>query len=536
MEEKENKEEIGLRPIIINYLLHWKLIIGTGTFAVILGILYLALYPKTYETVARVMIQDENDIMSSGGSFLGEAAGLMKSFGLGGASSGSVNIDDEKATFTSNSLMCEMIYELGLFAEYSEPFSFGYKLYEEKPITVTADSATMAQLDNTIECKLSVSQNSIKIKAKIKGKLNKTFQFTSFPATLNLEQGNFTFSQTESGMGKGSYKLNIDIRPLTAVADDLEEEILIEELSKSSNVIEFFVSDHEKQRSRDIFNTLIKLYNKRSKSYREELGGRSMAFLDGRINGLLYDLSEIENKIASYKTQNKITDVETDIKYYTEYMKDLQGKIIEAEAEGHIIKLLKDFIRDSANHYKLVPSLLSTAGSGSEKSPLTLYNSALLERDRIIKNSGADNPMIAPLTMQIEKLRESVAQMIDNEAQSNQLIISELKGKEKSIMSRMGNVPEQEKTYIDYRRQQEILQGVYLILLQKREETALTLGQSKEKAKVVDAAFTKPRPIAPRKLYAMLGVIAFTLIVTIGWLFCKEQYILLKNDFIRKKG
>lgn len=532
-----NKEEIGLRPIIINYLLHWKLILGVGLVAVFFAILYLIFYPRTYETMARVQIQDENNPLSSGGLALGEAAGLMKSFGLGGGlTSGSIVIDDEIATFTSNHLLSAMIYELGLFVEYSEPFTFGYKLYEDKPLVVTADSLTIARLDDNIDCKVSVSPNNVKIKVKIKkGKVNKTFQFNSLPAVVQLEQGEFTFDHTNSGREKSSYTLHVAIRPLTSVADDLIDEFLIEELSKTSNVIEFSVSDYERQRSKDMFNTLIKIYNTRATAYKNELGQKSMDFLENRIDNLVADLSDVEQEIERYKAKNKITMVDLDVQYYAEYMKELQMKMIEAETQAHIIKIMEGFIKKPENQYKLVPSLLTTGASDSETSPLSLYNQALLERERIIKNSGEDNPMIAPLTLQIDKLRESVYLMIDNAAQSIDLVLKELKEKEKTIVSRMGEVPQQERIYFDLRRQQEILQGVYLILLQKREEIALSIGQSKDKAKVIDPAFTKPLPIAPRKLFAAIGIIAFTLVITVGWIFCTEQYAAFKKDFYRIK-
>lgn len=522
MEEINNKEEIKLRPIIINYLLHWKLILGTGIVAVLLGVLYLIFYPKSFETVARVQIQDENSL-SGGGSVLGEAAGIMKSFGLGGGTSNGIVIDDEIATFSSNSLLSKMVHELGLYAEYIKPYSFNYKLYEDKPMRLIVDSATIVQLEKGINFNISVSPNNIKIKAKIKAdKWKETFQFTSLPATVKLKYGEFTFDHTDIGREKGSYKINIKIRSLTSVADDLSDGLLIEELSKTSSIIEFFTVDYKTQRSRDIFNSLIKLYNIHAVKYRNELGQKSMSFLDGRINNLLNELSDIENTIAAYKNQHKITRTDADIQYYTQSMKDLQGRIIEAEAQSHIIKLMKAFVNDTTNRHRLVPPLLAT-GSNFENTPLTQYNGALLERERIIQNSGADNPMLTPLTLRIDKLRESVSQMIENENQSSQLIINELKEKEKSIMSRMSAVPEQEKMYLDYKRQQEIIQGVYLILLQKREEIALSIGQSKEKARVIDPAFTKPRSVAPRKLYAAIFIVIFTLGISIGFLFIKNN-------------
>ncbi|MDH6306153.1 tyrosine-protein kinase Etk/Wzc [Parabacteroides sp. PF5-5] len=528
--ERKDDETIGLKTILVNYLLHWKLILGVGIFTVILAILYLLLYPKTFETMARVQIQDENSLLSSGSLALGEAAGLMKSFGLGGLSSGSIVIDDEIATFTSNSILSEMIYKLGLYAEYTKPYSF-YRLYKEKPLVVTADSTTLYNLDYVIKFAVSVSPGKVNIKAKIKTENWKgSFQFNELPAVVKMEQGEFIFDHTDMGRANPDYKMNVTVRPLNAVADDLVEEFTIEELSKTSNVIEFLASDYEKQRTKDMFNLLIVLYNERAKEYKNELGARSMVFLDERINNILSDLAKVELDIEDYKSKNRITMVESDVQYYVEYMKDLQMKLIEAEAQSHVIKLMDAFVKDTANQYKIIPSLF-TSGQESENNPLALYNQALLERERLIRNSsGMDNPLIGPVTLQIEKLREGVHQMINNSYQSAQLVIKELKDKEASLFSRMGEVPAQERVYINYKRQQEILQGIYLILLQKREETVLALAQSKEKAKIIDPAFTMPRPVAPRKLYAAIGIVLLTLVITVGWIYGKEQL----NDLIRE--
>ena len=96
MEVKDN-ETIGLKSIIVRYLLHWKLFLGVFLFSIIPAVLYLIYYPRTYEMMARIQIQEDKDL--GGGSFgLGEAAGLMKSFGLGSVSGGVVNNDDELMT------------------------------------------------------------------------------------------------------------------------------------------------------------------------------------------------------------------------------------------------------------------------------------------------------------------------------------------------------------------------------------------------------------------------------------------------------
>lgn len=132
MEVKDN-ETIGLKSIIVRYLLQWKLFLGVFLFSIIPAVLYLIYYPRTYEMMARIQIQEDKDL--GGGSFgLGEAAGLMKSFGLGGGSSSVINIEDELMMLTSNKLLRDMVLDLGVNVEYSEPYSFGYRLYEESPL------------------------------------------------------------------------------------------------------------------------------------------------------------------------------------------------------------------------------------------------------------------------------------------------------------------------------------------------------------------------------------------------------------------
>ena len=127
MEIKDN-EVIGLKSIIVGYLLQWKLFLAVFIFSIIPAVLYLVFYPRTYEIKASIQIQEDKDL--GGGSFgLGEAAGLMKSFGLGSVSGGAVNIEDEMMILTSNKLLREMILELGVNVDYCKPFSF-LRMYE----------------------------------------------------------------------------------------------------------------------------------------------------------------------------------------------------------------------------------------------------------------------------------------------------------------------------------------------------------------------------------------------------------------------
>ena len=180
--------------------------------------------------------------------------------------------------------------------------------------------------------------------------------------------------------------------------------------------------------------------------------------------------------------------------------------------------------------------MLLTLDAGGEGNPLSDYNTILLERSRVIKNSSINNPLVGTLSKQADQLRVSVIKTITNTQEGLQASLKDIRSKVAMIYDKMGSYPVAERQYVELKRDQEITQGVYLLLLQKREETALVLGKMNEKAKVLDDAYVKSRPIGPRKLYAALAMMLLTIIIPVGFLCCKQMYIALKDEFLRQKS
>lgn len=531
----DDREAVGLRPIIAGYLRQRTVILVSAIISLVAAIIYLLVYPKTYEVMARIQIQDDASMMASGGIGLGDAAGVMKTFGLGGLNSGSgVSIDDEISTLRSNSLMRKMVTRLGLYAEYRRPLSF-VKLYGEEPVHVICDSTTLDALDDKVEFRLTATdRDEVTIKAKADGK-KETFHFDGFPAEVRLHGKTFRFERVKqrAGASNGDVKLDITVYPPRWVAEKAADDFLIEDYSKSANIIELSCTDYERRRAKDMLNVLIDYYNQEAYDYKKAQSDVSLVFLNERIAHVMDELEKVERNIERYKAANKITDVEYDIQYYAEYMRDLKGRMIEAETQANMIALMDAFVKNPANRYKLVPSLLTSGAAETEGSAIFLYNQALLEREKAIRNSNEQNPMVASLTTQVDRLRETVFQSINNAQQSMQLTRRSLEKQERELLDRMGSIPVQERVYVDYKRQQEILQGVYLILLQKREEIGLALGQKTDRAKIVDTAFVKAKPVAPRKVFALAGFIVLTLVLSIGWIVCRDQYRLLRKEMKR---
>ena len=526
MAMEDEKEVLGLKHIIIYYLHHWKIFMITFIISLIPAVLYLVMYPKTYEMYSTLQVQDDKDIMSSGGVGLGEAAGLMKSFGLGGISGGGINIDDELNVLKSNDLLNKVVLQLGLNVEYHKPYSWSYKYYENSPLKVTADASAFAHIYADITMEVKVKPGKVTVKVETGGEKQR-FEHSSLPAIVNLPQGEFVIDYAES-VKKEHPKVDMEIvvRPSRWVAEEILEAIVVEEYSKTSNVIELTWRDYEKQRGLDLLNAIVSNYNERANSIKKTEGEKALVFLNSRIDSIMGNLIGIEEAIAAYKNKNKLTNLEYDIQFYAEQMKEIQSKIIEIEAQSHVIDMLDNYVNASENKYNVVPSLLS-AKEGEKGSAISLYNEALIERARLLQNSNEDNPLVESMDKRIVQLRQGVFLSIANARKGLDLTISDLRKKENMILNKMSNVPDQEREYIDYKRQQEILQGVYLILLQKREEVALALGSNKDKGRVVEQAYVKKLPVGPRKLFAAIGIFVATLLMPIGYLFGKEQLLSL---------
>jgi uncharacterized protein involved in exopolysaccharide biosynthesis len=526
--ENKDKETIGLKSIVVRYLFHWKLFLAAFLFSFIPAILYLTFYPRTYEFMAAIQLQEEKE--SNMASFgLGEATGLMKSFGIG-TGGGSVNIDDEIAILTSNRMLRFMILDLGLNVLYSKPYSF-YYMYKDAPLSLTADSMTMANLQDEYIFTVSVAPGHIKVKAKSRlGGFNQTFTYGALPADIQIGTDKFTLDFNHNGVQQeDKFKLKIRYLPASWMAENLKKDILIEDVSTSSNVLEISCSEHSIGRGKDMLNTLIRKYNEDTEAYKCTKENKTMEFVDGRISLVSSDMAKVEMDIETYKKKNEMTLLESDVLFYSETVRDLQTSIIETEAQARLIDLLDEYIKDPANKYNVIPPLL-TAANG-EKGAVSKYNEAIATRDRFLQNSNETNPMFKTADSQVEKLRKGVFIMIENAQKSTAETLDGLKFKEKQLLSKMKSIPEREREYLIYYRDREILQGLYLMLIQKREETILSLGKKNEHARLIEPAYVLKKPLGPRKLYAAIGILVFTLVIPVGYLFAKDLFVSIKEEY-----
>ena len=184
--------------------------------------------------------------------------------------------------------------------------------------------------------------------------------------------------------------------------------------------------------------------------------------------------------------------------------------------------LVSTFVKDPTNKYNLIPAL-TTSSEGESQNAISVYNEALIQYEKMKHSTKTENPLSSVSENQLSKMRENAILSIENAHNSIQYALNNLQKQETEIFNKMENVPTYEREFVELRRQQEILQGVYLILLQKKEEVALSVGKEQDRGLIIDKPYTKFQQVAPRKLYAGLFIIVFTILIPIISLFMRDR-------------
>ena len=280
----------------------------------------------------------------------------------------------------------------------------------------------------------------------------------------------------------------------------------VEPTSKTTSVAVISLKNSSLQRGQDFINQLLEMYNRNTNNDKNEIAQKTAEFIDERIGIISKELGSTEANLETFKRDAGITDLTSEAQIALAGNAEYEKKSVENRTQISLVNDLRKYLR--GNEYEVLPSnvgLQDAALIGA----IERYNEMLMERKRLLRTSTENNPTIVNLDTSIRAMKANVQATLEGTLQGLMITKSNLDREASRYSRRISNAPGQERAYVSIARQQEIRAGLYLMLLQKREENAIALAATANNAKIIDEAIADDIPVSPK--HSMIYLIALML-------------------------
>ena len=517
LREADDKE-IDIQELLFKYLIHWPWFVGAVIVCLIAAYVYLYIATPVYNISATVLIKDDKK-----GGNSNNVAGLDE-LGLSGLITSSQSIDNEIEVLRSKTLVKEVVNYLNLYVTYQDDDQIPSKeLYKTSPVQVSMIPQEAENLKKNIVIEMVVQpQGSLDVNVKMRDKeIQKHFE--KLPAILPTDQGTLSFFQTKDSisskkMEEVSYPVQ-DVRHITAtisqpmnVARGYCENLSIEPTSKTTSVVTLSLKNSSLQRGQDFINQLLEMYNRNTNNDKNEIAQKTAEFIDERIGIISKELGSTEADLETFKRDAGITDLSSDAQIALTSNAEYEKKQVENRTQISLVEDLKKYL--GHNEYEILPSNVGLKDI-TLAAQIDRYNEMLIERKRLLRTSTENNPAIINLDTSIRATKANVQATLEGTLQGLFITKADLDREAKRYMRRISDAPGQERQYVSIARQQEIKAGLYLMLLQKREENAIMLAATANNAKIIDDAIADVIPVSPKRSIIYLAALCLGIAIPV---------------------
>jgi len=517
----QTDQSLDLRDELNKYLRYWPWFVISVVLLSAVAYVYLRYATPVFSTSSTILIKDDK----SGSS---ELAALEQ---LGVSGSGGNTIANEIGLLRSRRLMVNVVEALNLNVKYSAEGSVkDVELYTNSSIKVNVVTLNEEQLLKLPLLARSFNvyrerANEVIFKSKNTGKLFKG------PLNSPIDLGFATVVITYRDLNTVSedFNLTVEFLPVESVANSFRSRLGVVQTDKSASLLQLSMQDNVAEKARDVLNQLVIEYNKDAIADENLVSLSTGEFIQERLDIILNDLDDVEGDIETFKEDRRITNIESEAELFLSSAQEFESRQRALNTQLQLTSLMIDYVQASDNS-KLLPANLGIEESGVN-GLIGEYNSLVLERNKLLKGSTTQNPVVLRLEDQIAALRSNISQSLITLRNNLRVAQSDLNRQASRIDGQIRQVPSTERQYRVKARNQEIKEELYLFLLQKREENALKQAINVPKAKVVDEAYGA-QIVSPNRRSVFLGAILGGLLIPFGFIYIKR---LLNNKIERRE-
>lgn len=496
---KEEESSFDIKTIFTLLVLNWQWFLVSLIIFIAGAYLYLRYQPAVYEVSAKMLIKDEANNRRSNGQMLANMQDL-------GFITNSAGIDNEIEILKSRILALEVVKDLKLYVEYrTEGRITNPLLYKTQPINADMTSEDLEDLDNSVRRSFSFrlikEDNLYKVQGLEEAKFEGSFK--SLPATVETPYGTLTFTENLNleQLNKRARKALatnegkevkdktsswiVTITSPKSMAAAYAKIINIAPTSKQTSIAQLTIRDQSAERALDYLKHLAVVYNRQANADKNEIAYKTEEFINSRLEKISDELGTTESKLEVYKRNNNLVQMRLDATQTMTQANQYYGELSKANTQIQILDDLSKYVQNPNNKYQIIPSNVGMEDAASN-SLISQYNKTVLERNRLLASASENSPLVLTHTDILDQLGESIKEALRQARRTADIARQGIEKQYNEYQTKIVNAPEQERILTEIGRQQDVMSGLYLMLLQKREENSISLAATADKGRLID--------------------------------------------------
>ena len=513
--EVEEESAFNIRNLMAIFILNWKWFVFSIILCLGVAYTYLRYTTPVYQAAAKMLVKDENGGRSSRRSLLSaENLGMM---------SNSQGIDNEMEIIASRSIALEAVKELKLYTSYYHEGRVVDRLYyKNQPLTVDLDLPSLEKLKMPISLRITYKAGKYEVHGKytIAHKGERGYEpreinavLPVIPARIKTSVGFLTFlpnSESTAHMKEGQ-TLIVNISPLSNTAAAFAGKLGVQPTSRSTSILLLTLTDVNVQRAADYLKQLVTSYNEEANNDKNIIAVRTEEFINSRLEKINAELGMTEGQLESFKRQNKVVEIGMTASNAFSQSTSYDEKLAEMATQLALLNSITDYMNLPQNKYQTLPSNVGLTDQAAS-SLINKYNEIVLERNRLLRTASENSPTVIPLTEQLNDLTASIRRAMAQARNNYEIQRNAMQNQFSKYSAQVQQSPVQERILNQIGRQQEVRSGLYLMLLQKREENSISLAATADKGKLIDEP-TFYGQISPNRNNILLGALGIGFIV-----------------------
>lgn len=516
----QDESSVDPKQVMFQIVNNWPWIVFSLMVMITLGYLYNRYAEPVYKAQAAILIKDEkkggaglldNPLLKEleiggGGKLVDNEIEVLQSYDLMEATVRKeqlfLNIKS-KGKLTSRSVFGE---EFPLIVRVANPDSIGEPFSWQVTHTKLADKWTVAYSKTNAPFSVALG--------KWYGVNGVLVQFLHNPA--------YKIPEKLIDTSGADVKYSFSFRSVDATTNAYSRALAVQTVSKTSTIISLEIQDPNQRKAKATLKRLIEIYNEQGLEDKKEVSTNTLDFLNGRLAIIEKELRLVEGQVEKFKSTNKITDVSAEAQVYLDQAKDVDAQKAQQETQANILESLEQNLKTNRSDSRHIAS-----GSGivdpALAAAILAHNTLVAEKERQTERLGPKHPIVVDLTNQLENAKEGLLSSVSNLKQTNKIALNDINRKDAELSLKIRNIPQIEKNLVQIKRDQSVKEQLYFFLLQKKEESAITLASttldSRSIEKSRNSGIVKPNKQLVLAISFLLGILLPAAIIYFGSLF-----------------